>query len=92
MERTLTDEEKKAILNFGAFGYEPERMASILGWGIDEVKAGLSGGEFSELVQRGKDMGEYAIDSKLWDMALSGDMKAMERFEERKLARKLRKK
>lgn len=92
MERVITEQEKEAILNFGAFGYEPEKMASILGWGVDEVKAGLAGGEFLNLIQRGKNMAEYAFDKKLWDMALSGDMKAMERFEERKIARKLRKK
>ena len=84
MERTITDQEKEAILNFGAFGYEPEKMASILGWGVDEVKTGLVGGEFLELIQRGKNMAEYALDKKLWDMALSGDMKAMQAFELRK--------
>lgn len=87
MERTITDQEKEAILNFGAFGYEPEKMASILGWGVNEVKAGLSGGEFAKLIQQGKDMGEYALDKKLWEMALSGDMKAMQSFELRKAMR-----
>lgn len=87
MERTITEQEKEAILNFGAFGYEPEKMASILGWGVDEVKAGLQSGEFAELIQRGKDMGEYALDKKLWEMSLSGDMKAMQSFEMRKAMR-----
>lgn len=87
MERTITDQEKETILNFGAFGYEPEKMASILGWGVDEVRVGLSGGKFAELIQRGKDMGEYALDKKLWEMSLSGDMKAMQRFELRKAMR-----
>jgi hypothetical protein len=91
MERTLSEKETEAITNFGAFGYDASRMASILGWGEDEVVKLLSSpSEFAKLVQKGKDMAGYAIDQKLWSMALSGDMKALEKFEERQLLEKQR--
>ncbi|WP_395652663.1 hypothetical protein [Brevundimonas sp.] len=93
MERTLSEKEIEAITNFGAFGYDASRMASILGWREDEVVKLLSSpSEFAKLVQKGKDMAGYAIDQKLWSMALSGDMKALEKFEQRKQARSMKKK
>ena len=88
MERTLTEEQKEAILNFGAFDYGVDKMASILGWDSGEVKQLISSeSEFSRLFQKGRDMAEYAIDTKLWNMALSGDTKAFEIFEKRKAQR-----
>lgn len=92
MERNISEEEKEAIINFGAFGYDASKMASILGWEEKEVQEAMQAEEFTTLLQKGKDMGEYAIDKKLWEMALSGDMKAMERFEARKKVRSLLKK
>ena len=36
------------------------------------------------MYQKGKDKADYVIDKKLFDMASNGDMRALEKFEERK--------
>lgn len=89
MDRTISESEQDAIMNFGAFGYEPELMASILGWSIPEIEAALliPNSEFNALLKRGRDMGMYAMDRKLWEMALGGDMKALDKIEARKAGR-----
>jgi hypothetical protein len=39
-------------------------------------------------MEKGKDLAEYVIDLKLFEMAKSGDIKALEKFETRKANRK----
>ena len=46
--------------------------------------------DFYQFFKKGVDMCDYAIDLKLFELARTGDMKALEKFEERKRIRKRR--
>jgi phage terminase small subunit len=89
MDRVITESEENAIMNFGVFGYDVPLMASVLGWPIADVEQSFKNkkSKFTKLLQQGQDMGMYAMDRKLWDMSLSGDMKAFDKLENRKSAR-----
>lgn len=90
MERKFTIEEKEKIVNFGAFGYEdPEMMANILDWDTKEVVREMKKkrGQWQDLYKKGRDRSTYAVDMKLLDMAMQGDMKAIEEIERRKFER-----
>jgi len=41
----------------------------------------------SKLLQKGRDMADYVIDLKLFEMAKSGDIKALEKLDYRKRTR-----
>lgn len=90
MERHITDQEKEKIVNFGAFRYSNDRIASILGWDVDEVNKLMDdeSSEFCKLYHRGVDTADYVIDMKLFEMAQQGDLKALQKFEFRKKSRK----
>ena len=83
------DKELK-IINFGVFGYDQRKMANILD--IDEKEIGKmiadKSSEFNKLLQKGKDMADYVIDLKLFEMAKSGDIKALDKLDLRKRMRK----
>jgi P27 family predicted phage terminase small subunit len=89
MDRVITEGEEDAIMNFGVFGYDVPLMASVLGWPLADVERSFKNkkSKFNELLQRGQDMGMYAMDRKLWDMSLSGDTKAFDKLENRRAAR-----
>jgi len=40
--------------------------------------------EFSQLLQKGRDMSDYVIDLRLFEMAKTGDIKALDKLEQRK--------
>ena len=86
-------EEIEQIVNFGVFEYDSAKIANILKKDIKEVEKELiqKKSEMSILMQTGRDMSDYVIDLKLFELAKSGDMKALEKLEERKRQR-LRKK
>ena len=82
----IKKEQEEQIINFGALDYDSRIIASLLGLDEEEVEAYLNNkeSEFSKLFQRGKDMADYVIDLKLFEMAKSGDIKALEKLENRK--------
>ncbi len=77
------------IVNFGAFGYDAERVSSILQLPHSEVCKLMSDkkSEFYLLYDKGRIMAEYVIDQKLYEMAKAGDIKALEKLELRKKIR-----
>ena len=78
------DEEK--VINFGALGYDAKRISVILGVDeslvLSEIEDNSS--ELSLLLEKGQYISEYIVDLKLFDMAKTGDMKAIEILEQRK--------
>lgn len=90
MERTITDKEKEIILNLGAFEYDNERCAHVLGWDTEYVNKQMDTpeSEFYILYQRGLVRAQYVIDLKLFEQAQSGDIKSLEKLEKRKNQRK----
>ncbi len=72
------------------FNYDSKKIASILELDKDEVDSELKNeeSELSKLLQKGKDMADYVIDLKLFEMAKTGDIKALEKLDLRKRRRK----
>ena len=88
MDIKKEDEEK--LINFGVFGYDAKKISNILDYSFDEVNEDFNNtnSNLFKLLQKGRDMSDYIIDLKLFDMAKSGDIKALEKLELRKRNRK----
>lgn len=85
----IDKKQEEQIVNFGVFGYSQRKIASILGVTESEVSKELGNqeSEMSQLFMKGRDMADYVIDLKLFEMAKAGDMNALEKLEERKFSR-----
>ena len=85
----LTEEQKNIIIDCGAYGYDANRIAGILELSITEIEAELKNysSEIFHLYQKGVYRAEYVIDKKLFELAQSGDIKALEKLELRKKLR-----
>ena len=83
-------ENKEQIINFGAFEYDAKKIASIMNVDIKLVQKEIDNkdSEFSKLMQTGRDMSDYVIDLKLFEMAKSGDLKALDKLDLRKKLRR----
>jgi len=90
MERLIEGESKQQVINFGAFGYTAKKMSYILMWEISEIESLLKNedSEFYKCYKKGEHTKDYVLDEKLFDMARSGDLKALEQFEFRISQRK----
>lgn len=85
----ISKEVEEQIVNFGVFEYDTLKISNILNIPeheiIKEIKNPLS--DFYKLYQKGIDMADYVIDLKLFDMAKSGDIKALDKLDHRKRLR-----
>jgi len=86
---TINKEQEEQIINCGVFGYNAKKIANILNFDLQDIQAQLedNNSKISILLQKGVDMADYVIDLKLFEMAKTGDMKAMEKLEYRKRQR-----
>lgn len=86
----IEKEQEKQIVNFGFFEYDAKKIASILCLDVKEVQKEIENKTslLSQLLQKGRDMADYVIDLKLFEMAKSGDIKALEKLDSRKRIRK----
>lgn len=86
----FSKKQEEQIINFGAFGYSAEKIANILKLPYKDVFENIQDpkSQLSILIQKGKDMSDYVIDLKLFELAKTGDLKALEKFEMRKRKRK----
>lgn len=86
----IKKEQEETIINFGAFDYDIKKMANILDKKEKEINDELKNENslFCKLYQKGRDMADYTIDLKLFKMIQNGDLKALEKLEERKWDRK----
>lgn len=89
MARVLNEEEIKMMINMGALGYESSKIAILMDMDVSEVETGLKDPENTlyKAYKKGEYLSEYKIDLKLLEMAQSGDIKAMERIEQKKQTR-----
>lgn len=83
----MNDKEKEMIINMGALGYPVSLCARVVG--VKDEKQFQKDfvdpkSEVYQLYQQGKDRAQYLIDLKLFEMAQSGDIKAMRKLEIRK--------
>ena len=79
-------DNEEMIVNFGALEYDAEKISIILGEDIEEVKKEMKNknSDLFKLLQKGKYLAEYLIDLKLFEMAKSGDIKALDKLDSRK--------
>lgn len=85
----LTKEQEEQVINFGVFDYPADKISSILGIELSEIKKDLANekSKLNQLLEKGKNISEYIIDLKLFDMAKNGDIKALDKLESRKRER-----
>ena len=82
----INKDNEEMIVNFGALEYDAEKISIILGEDIEEVKKEMKNknSDLFKLLQKGKYLAEYLIDLKLFEMAKSGDIKALDKLDSRK--------
>lgn len=85
----ITKDQEEQIINFGVFGYDAKKISNILGFDINDVKSAMidKNSDLFKLLEKGRDMSDYVIDIKLFEMAKSGDIKALDKLEHRKRMR-----
>lgn len=81
---------EEMIVNFGALGYNASKMAIIIGAEEIEIETLMkdSSSAFSKLYKKGVGVAEYVIDLKLFELAKTGDIKALEKLDQRKRQRR----
>jgi len=86
----IKKEQEEIIINMGAFDYNASKIANILSFDIKEIEKEFKdkNSKLNELLLKGKDMADYVIDLKLFEMAKTGDIKALEKLDYRKNKRK----
>lgn len=84
-----TEEFLKKIVGVGTLGYSLNKIINVLD--IDEKDVEQFTEAFDKenspvyiAYQKGVDKADYAIDMKLFEMAKGGDLKALQKYEERK--------
>lgn len=85
----LSDEQKKMMKNMGALGYCPVKISSIMKLDLSDLKKNLQdkSSDISKLYAEGADFAMYIIDLKLFEMAQAGDIKALDKLEQRQKKR-----
>lgn len=79
----MSDELKQKFYDFGALRYANKKMASILRTTIEDVTS-MMNGDLGECYESGSDAFDFAMDKKLMEMALSGDLKALQKIEQKR--------
>jgi hypothetical protein len=82
----------KKMTQLGALGYGVQKCANVIE--VDctdqfETEFFNPASEIGKAYQKGKDMADFAIDAKLFDLAKNGDLEALAEFNERKASREL---
>lgn len=82
----IEKEQIEQVINFGVFGYSAKKIASILGEDEQVIHDQMQdkNSHLSKLLQKGKDTSDYVIDLKLFEMAKGGDIKALDKLNQRK--------
>jgi len=80
--RTLTDEERKNVIDAGKFGFSKNKLAAILAMPKSEVNKALDDpeSEISRIYKQGKEISLLEVCQALEKKALEGDSKAAERL------------
>jgi len=87
---TYTPEFLKKIVTLGTLGYNIQKIINILD--IPDADHESFVADFNDLksevrtaFQKGVDKSDFSIDQKLFELAQSGDLKAIEKYDEHKL-------
>ena len=89
LQLKISDEMAEMIVNFGSLEYDNERIAAILEIEIEDIEIEMNNelSEFYQFYKKGRYRAEYAIDVRLFEMARTGDTRALEKLEQRKRKR-----
>lgn len=82
----------KKITTLGTLGYPVEKIINILDISIENEKQfttdfNILTSEVRRAYQKGVDKSDFAIDQKLFELAQTGDIQAIEKYEMRKAGR-----
>lgn len=91
----LNDDQLKKLVSLGCLGYTVEQCINVADIPPADERAfreafRTEGSPVWKAYRKGQDVAAFAIDSKLFDMAKNGDMKALATLEERQRMRALR--
>lgn len=82
----IEEDQEEMIVNFGALNYDAFRMSIV--FGIDEIdiqnEMKNEKSKFFKLYKKGEYISSYLIDLKLFELAKTGDLKAIKEYERRK--------
>ena len=82
-----TDDFLKKIMQCGTLGYPLSKILNVLDVDNEaELKEDFNNkeSEVSKNYQKGIDRADFVLDSKLFEMAKDGDLKALDKYERRK--------
>lgn len=86
---SYTEDFLKKMVSVGTLGYSAQKIINVLD--VPEDKEGDFLVDFEEpssevykAYKKGLDKADYAIDMKLFEKAREGDLKALQKYEERK--------
>ena len=82
-----TDDFLKKIMQCGTLGYPMSKILNVLDIENEaEFKVDFNNkeSEVSKNYQKGIDRADFVLDSKLFEMAKDGDLKALDKYERRK--------
>ena len=82
-----TDDFLKKIMQCGTLGYPLSKILNVLDIENEaEFKVDFNNkeSEVSKNYQKGIDRADFVLDSKLFEMAKDGDLKALDKYEKRK--------
>jgi len=90
-----TEDFLKKIVNLGTLGYDVEQAINILDIEDKDINSFTNdwnrpSSVVSRSYKKGVDKADYAIDLKLFKLATEGDLKALQKYEERKSYQKLK--
>ena len=86
----ISEKEAEIIINCGVFEYDTRRISNVLDKDFETVKNQMQdhNSKLYKLYMQGIDKADYVLDLKLFEMAQTGDISAIEKLESRKRDRK----
>ena len=87
MSTEYSEETIKTMVHMGILGYDVDKCLNIVEVDNEEqFKKDFENPQsvIAKSYKKGKDKADYAIDMKLFEKAKSGDLKALQKYEERK--------
>lgn len=84
-----TEDFLKKIVGVGTLGYSVSKIINVLDIEEKDVEQFINDfdnfdSQLRRAYQKGVDKADYAIDTKLFEQAKSGDLKALQKYEQRK--------
>jgi hypothetical protein len=81
----IKKDQEEIIINCGVFNYNSQKIANILDLSKKDIDLEMKNKNsyLVKLLQKGRDMADYVIDLKLFELAKTGDLKALDKLNDR---------